>query len=271
MKKIIIALLVLTMGFAIIGTGCSSKNDDSSSSDTSSSSSTVSKSDSSSSDLSVDDSLDSDFVWEDGKYIVGLSEQGKKKKKITIPENCNYIMIQDSEAANSSSKSGDENNGFNNSEVLESVTFSSDADLITSLPGFMFRDDVNLKEVILPKNLKSIGTCTFAGCKSLKTVEIPNTVTKIEELAFSESGIEKLIIPEGVEEVEGPLFKETQLKKIYLPESLTEISGWFLSSIDNLDENMNPVYKVEVYVKKGSYADEHYDDYGESSFEKKYY
>ena len=34
---------------------------------------------------------------------------------------------------------------------------------------------------------------------------------------------------------------------------------------------MNPVYKVEVYVKKGSYADKHYDDYGESSFIKKYY
>ena len=78
MKKIIIVLLVLTMGFAVIGTGCSDKKDDNSSSSTSYSSSTVSNSDSSSSDLSSDSNLDSDFKWEDGKYIVGLSDQGKR-------------------------------------------------------------------------------------------------------------------------------------------------------------------------------------------------
>lgn len=271
MKKIIIAILVLTMGFVVIGTGCSGKNDDSSSSSTSGNSSTVSKSDSSSSDISVNDSLDSDFVWEDGKYIVGLSEQGKKKKNITIPENCNYIMIQESEAAKSSSRSGDENNGFNNSEVLESVTFSSDADLITSIPGFMFRDDVNLKVVNLPKNLNSIDTCTFSGCVSLKSIEIPSTVKKIGDMAFTDSGIEEITIPEGVEQVGEFLFSDTKLKKIYLPESLTDIDGWFLNEIDNLDEMLNPTYYVEVYVKKGSYADKHYDDYGKSSFVKKYY
>lgn len=268
MKKIIIALLVLTMGFAVIGTGCSDKKDDNSSSSTSYSSSTVSNGDSSSSDLSSDSNLDSDFKWEDGKYIVGLSDQGKKKKSITIPENCQSIMITNSSAARSLTKKG-ENNGFNGNELLESISFESDT--ITSLPGFMFQDDTNLSEVKLPKNLKKIDTCTFAGCTSLKTVEIPSTVTKIKELAFTDSGIEKLTLPEGVEEVEGPLFNGTKLKKIYLPASLKEIHGWFLTDIDNLDSKMNPVYKVEVYVKKGSYADKHYDDYGESSFIKKYY
>ena len=267
MKKIIIVLLVLTMGFAVIGTGCSDKKDDNSSSSTSYSSSTVSNSDSSSSDLSSDSNLDSDFKWEDGKYIVGLSDQGKKKKNITVPEG-SFMLITDSEAASSVSSS-DENNGFNSNDLLESISFESDT--ITSLPGFMFQDDTNLREVKLPKNLKKIDTCTFAGCTSLKTVEIPSTVTKIKELAFTDSGIEELTLPEGVEEVEGPLFNGTKLKKIYLPASLKEIHGWFLTDIDNLDSKMNPVYKVEVYVKKGSYADKHYDDYGESSFIKKYY
>ena len=255
MKKIIIVLLVLTMGFAVIGTGCSDKKDDNSSSSTSYSSSTVSNSDSSSSDLSSDSNLDSDFKWEDGKYIVGLSDQGKKKKNITVPEG-SFMLITDSEAASSVSSS-DENNGFNSNDLLESISFESDT--ITSLPGFMFQDDTNLSEVKLPKNLKKIDTCTFAGCTSLKTV------------AFTDSGIEELTLPEGVEEVEGPLFNGTKLKKIYLPASLKEIHGWFLTDIDNLDSKMNPVYKVEVYVKKGSYADKHYDDYGESSFIKKYY
>lgn len=267
MKKIIIVLLVLTMGFAVIGTGCSDKKDDNSSSSTSYSSSTVSNSDSSSSDLSSDSNLDSDFKWEDGKYIVGLSDQGKKKKNITVPEG-SFMLITDSEAASSVSSS-DENNGFNSNDLLESISFESDT--ITSLPGFMFQDDTNLSEVKLPKNLKKIDTCTFAGCTSLKTVEIPSTVTKIKELAFTDSGIEELTLPEGVEEVEGPLFNGTKLKKIYLPASLKEIHGWFLTDIDNLDSKMNPVYKVEVYVKKGSYADKHFEDYKYTGCVKKYY
>ena len=80
-----------------------------------------------------------------------------------------------------------------------------------------------------------------------------------------------LTLIEGVEEVEDSIFDCTQLKKIYLPESLTTISELFLAGIDNMDSNLKTTYNVEVYVKKGSYADKHYDDYGESSFIKKYY
>lgn len=263
MKKIIIALLVLTMGFAVIGTGCSDKKDDNSSSNTSNSSSSDLSSDSNS-----DINLDSDFKWEDGKYIVGLSDQGKKKKSITIPENCQSIMITNSESAKSNLYSK-ENNGFNNNELVESIAFNSET--VTSLPKFMFQDDTNLSEIKLPKNLKKIDECTFAGCKALKTVEIPSTVKKIKATAFSYSGVEEITIPEGVEEVEDSIFDCTQLKKIYLPESLTTISELFLAGIDNMDSNLKTTYNVEVYVKKGSYADKHYDDYGESSFIKKYY
>ncbi len=268
MKKIIIALLVLTMGFAVIGTGCSDKKDDNSSSNTSNSSSTVSNGDSSSSDLSSDSDLDSDFKWEDGKYIVGLSDQGKKKKSVTIPENCQSIMITNSESAKSYLNYKD-NNGFNNNELVESIAFNSET--VTSLPKFMFQDDTNLSEVKLPKNLKKIDEFTFAGCTSLKTVEIPSTVKKIKRCAFDESGIEEITIPEGVEEVEESLFKNTQIKKIYLPESLTTISQSFLAFIDDMDSNLQTTYNVEVYVKKGSYADKHYDDYGKETFIKKYY
>lgn len=272
MKKVIIALLVLTMGFAVMGTGCSDKKDDNSSSNTSNSSSTVSNGDSSSSDLSSDSNsdsnLDSDFKWEEGKYIVGLSDQGKKKKSITIPENCQSIMITNSESAKSYLHSKD-NNGFNNNELVESIAF--DSETVTSLPKFMFQDDTNLSEIKLPKNLKKIDECIFASCKALKTVEIPSTVKKIKATAFSYSGVEEITIPEGVEEVEDSIFDCTQLKKIYLPESLTTISELFLAGIDNMDSNLKTTYNVEVYVKKGSYADKHYDDYGESSFIKKYY
>lgn len=263
MKKIIIALLVLTMGFAVMGTGCSDKKDDNSSSNTSNSSSSDLSSDSNS-----DSNLDSDFKWEDGKYIVGLSDQGKKKKSITIPENCQSIMITNSESAKSYLHSKD-NNGFNSNELVESIAFNSET--VTSLPKFMFQDDTNLSEIKLPKNLKKIDECTFAGCKALKTVEIPSTVKKIKATAFSYSGVEEITIPEGVEEVEDSIFDCTQLKKIYLPESLTTISELFLAGIDNMDSNLKTTYNVEVYVKKGSYADKHYDDYGESSFIKKYY
>lgn len=261
MKKIIISLLLLTMGFGALGTGCSSNKNDESSSSSVSSTSSESSDNSSSENLSSNEELDSDFIWEEGKYITDLSEEGKKKKDIVIPKNCKNILI-----STISSASG---TGFRNNDNIESISFESED--VTDLPDFFLQGDTNLKSVEIPKKLNVIPNNFIAGCSSVTSIDIPSTVTKIGDQAFDETGIEEMKIPEGVTTVGESVFRFTPIKKLYLPESLNEIAGWFLNDIDNLDENGKVLYNLEVYVKEGSYADQHFSDYSNSTTVKKYY
>lgn len=45
-------------------------------------------------------------------------------------------------------------------------------------------DGVPLEEVVLSKNLKTIGPCAFRGCYDLKSIDIPKSVTEIGHSAF---------------------------------------------------------------------------------------
>lgn len=272
MKKILIALLVLTMASSAMIAGCSNKDDNNISSDnsasqktseasTESSSSGSTSSESEDTDSSILENLDGneatdgDFVWQNGKYITDLSEEGAKKKEIVIPEKCQKIKVKNFATDNS----------FSNNKNLESITFNSE--YIKDLPKGFFDSDINLKNVELPKNLKKIPEWLFIDCSTLESIEIPNSVTKIEKGAFEGTGIKELKIPESVTEVEENIFKNTRIEKLYLPESLTEISGQFLSWLDYSE----PDYKLTIYVKKGSYADKHFDDYKKEITIKEYY
>ena len=116
----------------------------------------------------------------------------------------------------------------------------------------------------LPKNLKRISEFCFSNCESLETIEIPDKVTEIKESAFQYSGIKEIKLPESVTTVGDSVFAWTKLETLYLPESLTSIESSFLTCVDS--------DKLTIYVKKGSYADEHFADFADkTNVEKAYY
>lgn len=261
MRKRSIALFVLTIVSSAMIAGCSNKTNDNSVLSQTSEESAATTSGSETTDTynsenaDVGETTDGDFVWEDGKYIKDLSEEGVKKKEIVIPENCQMFMMSDFQSGN-----------FSGNDNLESIIFESEH--IEDLPAACFWGDVNLKKVELPKNLKRISENLFTDCSSLESVEIPNSVTEIEAQAFEGTAIKELKIPESVTTVGETVFRFTKIEKLYLPESLTSISSSFLGDLDDLDDSS---YKLTVYVKKGSYADKHFDDYKKEVTTKEYY
>lgn len=254
MKRIFIAsLLVMTVAFGAVATGCSGGNN--SSSTDNSSSKVESMNDSSADDSSTDENtVDGDFIWNENSCIVNLTEAASKKSKIVVPENCIDLRIDDWASG--------EDNYFSENDNLESVVFESEN--IKSFPDGLFAYDVNLKTVQLPKSLMRISEHCFSNCESLETVEIPEKVTEIKDSAFQYSGIKEIKLPESVTTVGDSVFAWTKLETLYLPESLTSIEGSFLAFVDS--------DKLTIYVKKGSYADEHFADFADkSSIEKAYY
>ena len=248
MKRIFMAsLLALTVALGAVATGCSGSDNSSSSTDKASSK-VESVNDSSADDSGTAEggnSVDGDFVWDKNSCIVNLSKEAAKKSEIVIPENCIDLRIDDWASG--------EDNYFSENDNLESVVFESEN--IKNLPDGLFVHD---------KNLKRISEFCFSNCESLETIEIPDKVTEIKESAFQYSGIKEIKLPESVTTVGDSVFAWTKLETLYLPESLTSIESSFLTCVDS--------DKLTIYVKKGSYADEHFADFADkTNVEKAYY
>ncbi|MDD6487958.1 MAG: InlB B-repeat-containing protein, partial [Spirochaetales bacterium] len=71
-------------------------------------------------------------------------------------------------------------------EYILGISFS---DSITNLYSASCSGFTNLASVRLPSSLRTIGQNSFYGCSSLTSITIPSTVTKIERLAFVNSGL----------------------------------------------------------------------------------
>lgn len=56
--------------------------------------------------------------------------------------------------------------------------------MYSEIPSGVFTNAVNLRHIVLPADLKTIGYSAFSGCKNLKTIDIPDYVEEINGKAF---------------------------------------------------------------------------------------
>lgn len=95
-----------------------------------------------------------------------------------------------------------------------------------------------LREVILPETgtITEIGNDAFSECRSLRTINIPEGVTKIGEKAFKSTLLDSIHLSSSVREIRDEAFRGSKLRKINLEN--VEFIGWvafeglFLEKID---------------------------------------
>ena len=86
----------------------------------------------------------------------------------------------------------------------------------------------NIKSIIIPDSVKSIGYDAFGHCESLKSVVIPDSVRSIGHGAFYKcESLTSIIIPDLVESIEYYAFAWCEsLKSIIIPDSVESIGNW---------------------------------------------
>ena len=88
------------------------------------------------------------------------------------------------------------------------------------------------KIVILVDDITELSRC-FAGFWSLETVIIPDTITEIEDEAFSGCNELKYItLPDGLRYIDNGVFKDTSLEAIFIPASVRSIDEDAFESSD---------------------------------------
>ena len=69
---------------------------------------------------------------------------------------------------------------------------------ISEIAYYMLEGLLSIKSVEIPKSVTSIGDWAFSGCSGLKSITIPDSVTSIGEDAFSGcSSLQEIIVAEG--------------------------------------------------------------------------
>ena len=129
---------------------------------------------------------------------------------ITIPAGVTYI--------------GD--NCFNGSAIKGVVMHDG-----LTLGAGVFRENDSLCNVRLPQDLITIPQLTFYHCHGLKNIDLPETVTRIENNAFDLSGLESIELPENLNHIGNYAFASTNLRSFRMPDGFTgtDYGSYFLA------------------------------------------
>lgn len=152
-----------------------------------------------------------------------------------------------------------------------SVTVES---CVTSLSQGAFAFCTDLKEVVLPAGLKSIGYEAFSNCIALPSINIPAGVNDIGVGAFNKcDALKSLTFPSALKTIKAKtLYENVALTTITLPDSLESMAAYAIAMCDNLkevyapakvpavlDPDLEPFYQlnmaaITLYVPVGSEA-----------------
>ena len=110
---------------------------------------------------------------------------------------------------------------LNGEEVKDLVIPNS----VTSIGKYAFRNCSGLTSVTIPNSVSSIGDYAFGSCSGLTSVTIGNSVESIGDYAFENcSGLTLVTIPNSVTSIgEGVFFSCSALTSVTIPNSVTSI------------------------------------------------
>ena len=172
-------------------------------------------------------------------------------------------------------------------EDCKSLTSITIPDSVTSIDGRAFEDCKSLTSITIPNSVTRIGDFAFEGCKKLTQINvdtantkfssvngvlfsknkailrrypegkadtsyaIPNSVTRIDDLAFSDCrSLTSITIPDGVTSIDDSAFYGcSSLTSVTIPSSVTSIGSAVFSGCDKLTQinvdTANTVYSSE--------------------------
>ena len=194
-----------------------------------------------------------------GDTITRLTDYGKNKIKLVIPEAIDGVKIVDIDSAaftNCNSAACNEKDNLKYigskdnpylflvkaSKNLESFEIDSDCKYIGDSA---FYQCSNLTGIEIPNGVISIGSYAFGVCRGLRSITIPNSVTYIGNGAFCDcSKLTSVTIPNRVTYIGSYAFSRCgNLTSITIPNSVTSIGNWAFEYCRaltyNVKENLN--------------------------------
>lgn len=108
-------------------------------------------------------------------------------------------------------------------------------DYPTAITSVKATRNTALTAIQIPNTVTSIESLAFNSCPYLASVNIPDTVTSIGDSAFARTSLTSITIPDGVTSIESNAFNGCgSLVSINIPEGITSISGFVFGMCTSL-------------------------------------
>ena len=122
---------------------------------------------------------------------------------------------------------------YQNGEEVKDLVIPNN---VTTIGRNAFCGCSGLKSVTIPNSVKSIGSDAFSGCTGLTSIDIPNSVTSIGNSTFEDcTGLTSIDIPNSVPSIGNSTFSGcTGLTSIDIPNSVTYIGNSAFSGCSGL-------------------------------------
>lgn len=109
---------------------------------------------------------------------------------------------------------------------LQSVRFLDNRQL-HAIPDGTFAECRRLRTMQLPEGLTVIGNQAFLKCESLRELHLPDTLEEIGDKAFYQCGLEEILLPESLQRIgESAFLKCRNLTGIRVPDRVHTIGKW---------------------------------------------
>jgi len=130
-------------------------------------------------------------------------------------------------------------------DALESIAIPS---TVISIGQWQFIDCVSLREIVLNKGLRRIGSGAFTRCSSLESIRIPSTVISIGDREFNDhdcdgytfydcSSLREVVLNEGIQTIGVGAFSGcSSLESITIPSTVMSIGAYAFSRCSSLRE-----------------------------------
>ena len=119
----------------------------------------------------------------------------------------------------------------------------------------LYINDVEVKDLMIPNSVTSIGNYAFSGCSGLTSITIPNSVTSIGEYAFKYcSSLTSVTIPNSVTSIGRSAFYGCSgLTSVTIPNSVTSIGEYAFEECSGLISVTipNSVTSIGMYAFEG--------------------
>ncbi len=128
---------------------------------------------------------------------------------------------------------------------------------ITTLPTNVFSASpitsqgciYKLKSVTIPNNVTKISSYAFSNRCSLSSVTLPNNIKRLESGTFSGTNLSQITLPTSLEYIGDKVFEKTSIKTIEIPDSVTTLPTHMMWGNNTFEY---ATYKGKKYICSGS-------------------